>query len=298
MLRNPPAGKRAPLLVLAGGPSAGAPAARLAASRLAAVGKQSPAHRQLASPRAAPRDDPRRHRLRPVRRGRDGRGRRKSAGPLRRAARRGRRRLHDLQVRLLRLLHSAGKRRSLSLRTRLLEHSGVEREEASLGSRRARGSLDVPERLEARARQRSPSGSRCFSRFSPADYLYVPGLGGTVHKVDKTTGASLGRINPFPDIDPARYVAGGLGADASGRVVYNVLALDPLDPLADVRGAWLVRVETNGTAASGRLRDARFLARRGPGTCAREASPPTFCPGRRPRRRPRRCFPAGRRGPV
>ncbi len=81
-------------------------------------------------------------------------------------------------------------------------------------------------------------------------YLYVPGLGGTVHKVDKATGASLGRINPFPAIDPATYVAGGLAADASGRVLYNALALDPNDPLDDARGAWLVRVEPDGTAAS------------------------------------------------
>ena len=81
-------------------------------------------------------------------------------------------------------------------------------------------------------------------------YVYVPGLGGTIHKVDKTTGASLGRINPFPAVDPSRYVAGGLAADAGGRVYYNALALDPLDPLADAQGAWLVKADPNGTAST------------------------------------------------
>ncbi len=81
-------------------------------------------------------------------------------------------------------------------------------------------------------------------------FLYVPGLGGTVHKLDKATGAPLARINPFTDLDPARYVAGGLGAGADGSVFYNALALDPANPLANARGGWLVRVAPDDATAS------------------------------------------------
>ncbi len=34
------------------------------------------------------------------------------------------------------------------------------------------------------------------------DIVYVPGLGGTVFKVDRGDGSNLGRINPFGTIDP------------------------------------------------------------------------------------------------
>jgi len=78
--------------------------------------------------------------------------------------------------------------------------------------------------------------------------LYVPGSGGTVFRLNKDTGLSAGRVNPFFDIDPNRYVAGGLAVGPDGSVFYNVLGLGS-DP-ADTTGAWLVRVEPGGTGAS------------------------------------------------
>ena len=81
-------------------------------------------------------------------------------------------------------------------------------------------------------------------------FLYVPGLGGTVHRVSKTTGTALTRINPFGDLNPARHVAGGLAADDGGHVIYNVIELAPSDPwVVDVAGAWLVRVGPDDVAA-------------------------------------------------
>ncbi|MFY9550184.1 MAG: hypothetical protein WAU32_03470, partial [Thermoanaerobaculia bacterium] len=77
--------------------------------------------------------------------------------------------------------------------------------------------------------------------------LYVPGLGGTVFRVSKATGSRLERINPFPEIDPARFVAGGLAAGPDGSVVYNVVGLGPGADSSDVTGAWLVRVAADGT---------------------------------------------------
>jgi hypothetical protein len=80
--------------------------------------------------------------------------------------------------------------------------------------------------------------------------IYVPGLGGTVFRVATETGISEGRVNPFGDIDPDRYVAGGLAVAPDGSVVYNVIGLSTPDPLAPITGAWLVKIEQEGDASS------------------------------------------------
>jgi outer membrane protein assembly factor BamB len=77
--------------------------------------------------------------------------------------------------------------------------------------------------------------------------LYVPGLGGTVFRVNTLTGDSEARVNPFSSIDPSRYVAGGLAVAPDGSVIYNVLGLDDSNPI-DTTGGWLVRVEPEGGA--------------------------------------------------
>ena len=78
--------------------------------------------------------------------------------------------------------------------------------------------------------------------------IYVPGLGGTLHRVATETGVSEGRVNPFPAVDPTRYVAGGVGVGPDGSVYYNVIDL-PANPEADIDGAWLVRVAHESDAA-------------------------------------------------
>lgn len=82
--------------------------------------------------------------------------------------------------------------------------------------------------------------------FQPAlsgDFLYVPGAGGTIVRLDKTTGKVEKRIDPFAgQAHRTAYVAGGLAADRLGNVVYNVLELDGAAPwTADAHG-WLVKV--------------------------------------------------------
>lgn len=89
-------------------------------------------------------------------------------------------------------------------------------------------------------------------------FIYVPGAGGTVYKVDKNTGKSVKQINPFATmaIDTAHtYVSGPLSADVSGNIYYNALALvDPgvTDPWfgADAAGAWLVKLSTSDAAST------------------------------------------------
>jgi len=93
--------------------------------------------------------------------------------------------------------------------------------------------------------------------FHPAlanGYLYVPGAGGTVWKVDVNTGQSQAPINPFAGtgINPAAtFVAGPLTADASGNIFYNVIELDLSNPWSnDVLGAWLAKISPDDSSAT------------------------------------------------
>jgi hypothetical protein len=89
-------------------------------------------------------------------------------------------------------------------------------------------------------------------------FLYAPGGGGTLWKVDKNTGNSAANINPFASASVDKrntFVSGPLTADANGNIYYNVVWLsDPstADPWlgSDVLGAWLVKVAPNDTATT------------------------------------------------
>jgi hypothetical protein len=88
--------------------------------------------------------------------------------------------------------------------------------------------------------------------FHPAlanDALYVPGAGGSIWKVNKTTGAGT-RINPFPTVDPFTYTASPLTVDQDENILYNVVKLVNGTPdfyNDDVADSFLVRVAPNGT---------------------------------------------------
>jgi hypothetical protein len=94
-------------------------------------------------------------------------------------------------------------------------------------------------------------------------HVYVPGLGGTVWKLDKDTGRVAAHINPFGNgVDPSTFVAGPLTVDRHGNIYYNALKLtitndqatnDPWSfgpnfdgqNAADIPGAWLVKITEN-----------------------------------------------------
>jgi BACON domain-containing protein len=88
-----------------------------------------------------------------------------------------------------------------------------------------------------------------FHAVDANNFIYVPGAGGTIWKVNKTDGSVASHINPFNGavITAAdTYVAGPLTADAAGNIYYNVIELaDPAvgNPWThDIQGAWLVKV--------------------------------------------------------
>jgi hypothetical protein len=89
--------------------------------------------------------------------------------------------------------------------------------------------------------------------FHPADangFIYAPGAGGTLWKVNKTDGTPASHINPFSGIGISvnnTFVSSPITADANGNIYYNVIELaDPSlgDPWSDndVQGSWLVKV--------------------------------------------------------
>ncbi|HTZ97638.1 MAG TPA: hypothetical protein VMB18_14650, partial [Terriglobales bacterium] len=82
-----------------------------------------------------------------------------------------------------------------------------------------------------------------FQPLLSGSYVYVPGAGGTLHKINQSNGREVSKINPFGTINLSRFVAGGLTADNSGNIYYNVMQVDLAWPWeSDVINAWLVAV--------------------------------------------------------
>jgi hypothetical protein len=92
-------------------------------------------------------------------------------------------------------------------------------------------------------------------------FVYVPGFGGTVWKVNRSDGSHGPQaINPFGTADANTFVSGPLSADRAGNIYYNVLKLDPDDPWSfgpafngiggpDIPDAWLVKISADGTTS-------------------------------------------------
>ncbi len=79
------------------------------------------------------------------------------------------------------------------------------------------------------------------------DFLYDPGQGGTIFKIDKRNGSVVKRINPFgTTIDPNTYTASPLSTDGEGNVYYNVVKISTPPTVSfftnDVVDSWLVKV--------------------------------------------------------
>jgi len=87
-----------------------------------------------------------------------------------------------------------------------------------------------------------------FQSAMSEDFVYVPGAGGTVFQLAKSSGRVVRRINPFGNtVDPAAFASGGLTLDAHGTLFYNVLRTEPApNGLEDGHG-WLVRVARDRT---------------------------------------------------
>ena len=78
-------------------------------------------------------------------------------------------------------------------------------------------------------------------------FLYDPGEGGTIFKINKADGSVVKRINPFgTTIDPNTFTASPLSTDGNGNVLYNIIKVVGNTDVNwlndDVLNSWLVKV--------------------------------------------------------
>ena len=86
-------------------------------------------------------------------------------------------------------------------------------------------------------------------------FVYLPGAGGTLLKIDEATGAVVSRLNPFgAKVDPSIIVAGALTIDGSGHIYYNAIQQHNTGTgisfyQHDIVDSWLVRVAADDSVA-------------------------------------------------
>ncbi len=80
-------------------------------------------------------------------------------------------------------------------------------------------------------------------------HVFVPGASGSVYKLNEGDGSIEAHFTPFSS-DPNTYVSGPLTADANGNIYYSAIQLDATLPwTANVDGAWLVKIQSDGAIA-------------------------------------------------
>ena len=85
-------------------------------------------------------------------------------------------------------------------------------------------------------------------------FVYVPGAGGTLFKLDENSGAVVSRINPFDSLDASIIVAGVPTVDTGGHVVYNAIKqFNAGNGVSfyqhDIVDSWLVKVSPDDSTA-------------------------------------------------
>jgi hypothetical protein len=86
-------------------------------------------------------------------------------------------------------------------------------------------------------------------------FVYVPGRGGTVYKLNKSNGAVVAHYNPLGG-DSNIFLTGPITADSAGNIYYNALKLNMSNPWGkDVIGSWLVKITSGGTMSSAQFKD-------------------------------------------
>jgi hypothetical protein len=81
-------------------------------------------------------------------------------------------------------------------------------------------------------------------------FVYDPGAGGTIFKLDKATGSPVTRINPFDAVESNTFTASPLSTDGFGNIYYNVVRITGNSASfysRDVVNSWLVRVAPDDT---------------------------------------------------
>jgi hypothetical protein len=83
-------------------------------------------------------------------------------------------------------------------------------------------------------------------------YVYVPGFGGTIFKLQRGDGSLVKRINPFGNtLDPNTFVTGPLTADSNGNLYYNAIKFtdQTIGVYPGLVNSWLVKIAANDTVS-------------------------------------------------
>src|SRR5712692_9374268 len=83
-------------------------------------------------------------------------------------------------------------------------------------------------------------------------FVYDPGFGGSVFKLDRGQGTVVSRIKPFGDtLDPNTFVAGPLSADSSGNIYYNAIKFtdQTINVYPGLVNSWLVKIAPDDTVS-------------------------------------------------
>ncbi len=82
-------------------------------------------------------------------------------------------------------------------------------------------------------------------------FVYDPGFGGSVFKLDRGDGSIVTRISPFGALDPNTFVAGPLSADSSGNVYYNAIKFtdQTIGVYPGLVNSWLVKIAPDDTVS-------------------------------------------------
>jgi outer membrane protein assembly factor BamB len=83
-------------------------------------------------------------------------------------------------------------------------------------------------------------------------FVYDPGFGGSVFKLDRGDGTVVSRIKPFGDtLDPNTFVAGPLSADEDGNIYYNAIKFtdQTLGFYPGLVNSWLVKIAPDDTVS-------------------------------------------------
>jgi outer membrane protein assembly factor BamB len=101
---------------------------------------------------------------------------------------------------------------------------------------------------------RGPALEPVFHAALAGGFIYVPGAGGTVDKLDRGNGYLQTHINPFgPEVDPSIFLTGPITADTGGAIYYHAVKLVTGSQGSawdhDVANSWLVKVDADGHVA-------------------------------------------------
>ena len=93
-----------------------------------------------------------------------------------------------------------------------------------------------------------PSWEPVFHAALAGDFVYVPGAGGTVYKLNKSDGSVVAQYNPFdPGLASGMFLTGPITADSSGNIYFDTIKLNMSNPWGnDVSNSWLVKITASG----------------------------------------------------